>query len=80
VYVGEVHKYPVHAGIFNVFTDSGALTPSKFCDLVGYLGPDMDPDVGPAFIDALRSDLGGYEEVTYAEVMDAGTLKAKLGL
>lgn len=69
-------------GIFDVFSDNGMghLETEHFCTLVSYLGPDMDPDVGPAFIDALRSDFSGKAQVMYPDAAEAATLVNKMAI
>ncbi|KAG2491623.1 hypothetical protein HYH03_009994 [Edaphochlamys debaryana] len=67
-------------GIFDVFTDNGSLDTEQFVQLVSYLGPDMDPEVTPAFLATLEGELGDIPTVTYMEICEAPILKPKLGL
>ncbi|GFR50642.1 hypothetical protein Agub_g12890 [Astrephomene gubernaculifera] len=67
-------------GVFDVFSDNGSLPTEQFLTLISYLGPDMDPDVTPAFLTALENDLAGPPTVTYMEICEAPTMKPKLGL
>ncbi|KXZ46098.1 hypothetical protein GPECTOR_47g375 [Gonium pectorale] len=67
-------------GVFDVFTDNGSVPTDQFVQLIGYLGPDMDPDVTPAFLNGLQQDLAGPPTITYMEICEAPTMKPKLGL
>ncbi len=67
-------------GVFDVFSDNGSLAVEQFVKLVGYLGPDMDPEITPTFLAALQADLSGAGSVTYMEICEAPSLKQKLGL
>ncbi|PNH05260.1 Ropporin-1-like protein [Tetrabaena socialis] len=67
-------------GVFDVFSDNGSLPTEQFIQLVGYLGPDMDPEVTPALLAAVEAELAGPSSVTYMEVCESPTLKPKLGL
>ncbi len=67
-------------GVFDVFSDTGALPTDHFLRLIAHLGPDMDPEVTPAFLGAVEEELAGPPSVTYMELCEAPSLKPKLGL
>ncbi|KAG2433423.1 hypothetical protein HXX76_008481 [Chlamydomonas incerta] len=68
-------------GVFDVFSDNGSLPAEDFLNLVAHLGPDMDPEVTPAFLDAVAAELPeAGSAVTYMELCEAPSLKPKLGL
>lgn len=67
-------------GVFDVFSDNGSLPTEQFMQLISYLGPDMDPEVTPAFLSSLEQELAGPPTITYMEICEAPTIKPKLGL
>lgn len=67
-------------GMFDVFTETGAIQKDRFVAFLAYLAPDMDPEVTPAFLLQVAEDLAGPPTVTYMDVCEAPALRPKLGL
>ena len=66
----------VTEGIFELFGHE--LEASRFISLVGYLAPEMDPEITAQFLADLSSALTDTESVTHASVTQLGVLRAKL--
>mmetsp|Transcript_31978 Transcript_31978/g.68954 ORF Transcript_31978/g.68954 Transcript_31978/m.68954 type:complete len:201 (-) Transcript_31978:316-918(-) len=66
----------VTAGIFELF--GSELPSAKFVELIGYLAPDMDPEVTTQFLADLSSSLIDEQTVDYAKVASLDCLAAKL--
>lgn len=66
----------VTEGIFELFGHE--LEASRFIGLVGYLAPDMDPDVTAQFLADLATALMDTASVTHASVAQLDVLRAKL--
>jgi hypothetical protein len=67
-------------GMFDVFSETGAIQTDRFVAFLGYLAPDMDPEVTPAFLQQVSEDLSGPPTVTYMDICEAPALRPKLGL
>ncbi|KAG1665780.1 hypothetical protein FOA52_002875 [Chlamydomonas sp. UWO 241] len=66
----------VTAGIFELF--GAELDSSRFIGLIGYLAPDMDPEVTTQFLADLSSLLMDVPTVTYSQVAVLPLLEAKI--
>jgi hypothetical protein len=66
----------VTAGIFELFGDE--LEATRFIALIGYLAPDMDPDVTTQFLAELSTSLMDVPRVTHLSVLNLDVLKEKL--
>ncbi len=66
----------VTAGIFELF--GGELESSRFVSLIGFLAPDMDPEVTTQFLADLSTALMDVPTVSLETVMKLEVLEAKL--